>query len=172
MQRFPNEAPTPQAATLHEVIRYYVNENERRAEESVEGLTADQVNHDPGHGAWSIGQLLKHQYDLIGMVTEALRIGSTKNLEVLDIGGEGDWNLDHLMAARRTLAECFFEVFNSMETEELMGLQPDANPPRWAEWPILMRILRPILDIATHIGQVNYARRQLGNPVGSGSGKR
>ena len=86
MQQFANEAPTPQAATLHEVIRYYVNENERRALESTDGLAAEQVNHDPGQGAWSIGQLLKHQNDLIQLVTETLRLGSTKDLELPDIG--------------------------------------------------------------------------------------
>ena len=172
MRQFPNEAPTPQAATLHEVIRYYVNENERRAAESAAGLTPDEVNSDPGHGAWGIGQLVKHQNDLVGMVTETLKPGSTKDLALPDVGTTGDWNLENLMAARRQLTERFFEVFESVTPEDLMGVQPEAYPPRWAEWPILMRILRPILDIATHIGQVNYARRQLGNPVGSSGAKR
>lgn len=163
---FPNEAITPQDATAHEVIRYYVRENERRAAESAAGLTAEQVNNDPGNGAWSIGGLLKHQNDLLRMLAESIEAGCTKDLGLPDIGAEGNWNLDALMDARAILAARFFDIFGALDNAALMELRPDAYPPRWAEWPLLMRLLRPILDIATHVGQVNYARRQLGNPVG------
>jgi len=112
------------------------------------------------------GRLLTHLNHLIRLVTEPIQAGSTQSLDLPDIGGEGTWNLDAIMEARQQLAARFFEVFDALDEPALMERRPDAYPPRWAEWPLLMRMLRPILDIATHIGQVNYARRQLGNPVG------
>lgn len=83
---FPNEAQTPTAATFREATLYYFRENERRAAQSVNGLTAENVNHDPGHGSWSIGMLLKHQLDLIGLITNNLQPGSTKDFAAPDIG--------------------------------------------------------------------------------------
>ena len=41
-----------------------------------------------------------------------------------------------------------------------------APPDSWGAWPILMRILRPLAGLAAHTDQVNYARRQVGRPVG------
>ena len=165
---FPNEAPTPTEASFHEVIRYFFNENERRAEESVDGLSADEVNHDPGHGAWSIGMLLKHQVQLIYLMTNNLQPGSADDVPASDMGSEGAWNLENLMAYRKALGERFLQVFNGLPQEEFMTTRPGVYPDRWGEWPALMRMLRPLLDISTHVGQVNYARRQLDNPVNSG----
>ena len=162
---FPNEAQTPTAATFHEVIYYYFRENERRAAQSMDGLTVENLNHDPGHGSWSIGMLLKHQLDLIGLITNNLRPGSTNDIEAPDIGEEGNWKLETIMAYRKLLAARFFKVFDSLSEDEFLETRPGVYPPNWEEWPVIMRMLRPLLDIATHIGQVNYARRQLDNPV-------
>ncbi len=167
MKNFPHEAPTPSEATFSETICYFHNENERRAAESVAGLTAAEVNHDPGHGAWSIGALLKHQLDLLNLITNTLKPGSTGDVPAPELGTEGDWNLDAIMTYRHTLADRFMEVFDAMAPEEFMETRPEAYPPRWGEWPVMMRMLRPLLDMSTHIGQVNYARRQLDNPVNS-----
>ena len=57
------------------------------------------------------------------------------------------------------------EVFARMTPEGLMEKRPNLHPESWADWPVFMRFLRPLIDYATHIGQVNYARRQLGKPV-------
>lgn len=162
---FPNQAQTPTAATFAEVIFYYFRENERRAEQSTDGLTIENVNYDPGHGSWSIGMLLKHQLDLIGLITNNLNPGSIDDIEAPDIGEEGNWNLEAMTAHRKVLSARFFEVFDSLSDSEFMETRPGVYPPGWEEWPVTMRMLRPLLDIATHIGQVNYARRQLDNPV-------
>ena len=166
---FPNEAPTPTAATFHEVVHYFFNENERRAAESVDGLRESDVNHDPGHGAWSIGMILKHQVQLIGLMTNNLKPGSVEHLEAPDLGSEGAWNLENLLSYRKDLADRFIEVFDSLPEEEFMTTRPGVYPPHWEEWPALMRMLRPLLDMSTHIGQVNYARRQRDNPINSGT---
>lgn len=163
---FPNEAPTPTNASFAEVIRYYFNENERRAAESMEGLCLADLNHDPGHGAWSIGMLLKHQLDLINLINNNLKPGSGQDSAVPDIGREGSWDLEAITAYRSHLSKRFFEIFDGMQEDEFMATRPGVYPPHWEEWPVLMRMLRPLLDIATHIGQVNYARRQLDNPIG------
>ena len=167
MKNFTNQAPTPLEASFTEVIHYFHNENERRAAESVAGLTDEQVNHDPGHGAWSIGALLKHQLDLLNLICNNLKPGSTEDLPTPHIGQEGSWNLDAINAHRNDLAKRFMQVFDAMAPEEFMETRPDVYPPHWEEWPALMRMLRPLLDISTHIGQVNYARRQCDNPVNS-----
>jgi len=54
-----------------------------------------------------------------------------------------------------------------MSDESTPRFPGEAPPPdSWGEWSLLMRILRHLADLATHIGQINYARRQLGRPVG------
>lgn len=164
----PNEAPTPTDASFHEVVHYFFNENERRADESVDGLRESDVNHDPGHGAWSIGMLLKHQAQLIYLMTNNLKPGSADDVAAPDLGSEGAWNLENLIAHRKALGARYLEVFDSLPLEEFMTTRPGVHPDRWGEWPALMRMLRPLLDISTHIGQVNYARRQLDNPINSG----
>ena len=162
---FSNEAQTPTTASFRETVYYFFRENERRAAQSTNGLTIENVNHDPGHGSWSIGMLIKHQLDLIGLMANNLLPGSTKDIEALEIGEEGNWNLSEMLAHRAVLSECFLQVFDALSEEEFMDTRPGVYPPHWEEWPVLMRMLRPLLDISTHIGQVNYARRQLGNPI-------
>lgn len=165
---FPDQAPTPSAATFREVIIYYFNENERRAAESMDGLRTEDLIFEPGHGSWSIGMLLKHQLDLINLINNNLQPGSTEDITVPDIGGAENWHLEAIRAYRADLSARFFEVFDRLEGEAFMETRPGVYPPHWEEWPVLMRMLRPLLDIATHIGQVNYARRQLDNPIGQG----
>ena len=70
-----------------------------------------------------------------------------------------------MLEYREQLNERFRKVLPGITTDQLMQKRPDMPPTAWAEWPILMRILRPLTDLATHTGQVNYARRQLGKPV-------
>lgn len=166
-RQFQGEAETPAAPTFDEVIRYYINETERRAAESVAGLSNHELNTDPGHGAWSIGQLLNHQLQLLRLITENLKPGSTSDIPKPNIGQEGEWDLDAILAHRAVLSRRLREVFDATPLDEFMKTRPGLRPERWAEWPMLMRILRPLIDIATHVGQVNYARRQLDCPVGS-----
>jgi hypothetical protein len=164
-KQFPGEAPTPQAATLHDALRYQFNETARRSIHSTDGLTNADCNADPGHGAWSVGMILKHHTHLIRFMIDTLRKDGSADLIRPDIGVEGDWNLANLCAWRETLNERWLEVFNATDADALMATRPDLPPEPWAEWPVLMRMLRPLTDIATHVGQVNYARRQLGMPV-------
>jgi hypothetical protein len=81
-----------------------------------------------------------------------------------EIGKEGDWHLAAILPYRETLNERFRQVFAAASDETLMSRRPELFPEEWAEFPVLMRVLRPLTDIATHVGQVNYARRQLGKP--------
>ena len=164
---FPHEAQTPTGATFTETVHYYFRENERRSTQSTNGLTPENLNHDPGHGSWSIGMLLKHQLDVMGLMIENLKPGSTTDLGKPEIGSEGQWNLDGILTHRAALSERFFEVFDAMDEDEFLEKRPGVYPPHWEEWPVIMRMLRPLLDIATHVGQVNYARRQLDNPISS-----
>ena len=163
---FPGQAPTPQAATFEETLNYFFNENEVRAAQSVAGLEDADLNADPGQEAWSIGELLQHQLHLIRMMCENMEPDSTSNLGKLEIGEKGNWSLSAITDTRSVYAQRFHEVFERMTPEKFMATRPGVHPKFWAEWPALMRVLRPLLDISTHIGQVNYARRQLGKPVG------
>jgi len=86
-------------------------------------------------------------------------------LAAFNTGEEGNWKLEAMITHRKVLSARFFEVFDSLSPDEFMETRPGVYPPGWGEWPLIMRMLRPLLDIATHIGQVNYARRQLDNPV-------
>jgi hypothetical protein len=165
LDRYEHEASTPAAPALHETIRYVFDETQRRAYHSTKGLTAEDLSHEPGHGAWSIGAILHHQLRLVRFITHTLEPGSVEDLPLPDIGQDGRWNPAAIVAYREVLAERFREVFARVSDETLMGARPDVPPPGWADWPVLMRILRPLTDLATHVGQVNYARRQLGKPV-------
>jgi hypothetical protein len=73
--------------------------------------------------------------------------------------------LEVIVAERERLWDLLESVFRRMTPEGLMEKRPNLHPERWAEWPVFMRFMRPLIDYATHIGQVNYARRQLGKPV-------
>lgn len=164
--RYRDEAPAPQAATLHETVRYQFDETQRRAFHSTDGLTDADLSVDPGNGAWSIGQILKHQLFLVRFITETLKPGSTDDIPKENFGPDGAWDLAGMCGHREVLNERCREVFSATPPDALLEKRPDMPPEQWADWPVLMRIQRPIVDIATHVGQVNYARRQLGKPVG------
>ena len=131
----------------------------------VKDLTNADINHIPEHGAMTIGKLLNHQNNLIRMMTETLRAGATADLPAADAGEEGAWKVAGLMAARLALAGRFRETLRATPESEFMKKRPDAPPVKWAEWPVLMRVLRPLVDMSHHTGQVAYARRQMGKPV-------
>jgi hypothetical protein len=166
-ERYAREAPAPAAPTLHETVRYLFDELQRRAYHSTLGLTDEDLNVDPGHGAWTIGRILQHQLFLVQFMTEKLRRGSTQDLPQYSPHPQGPLLLDTILEQRETLGERFQSVFAEIAPESLMKKCPEMPPDGWAEWPALMRILRPLTDLATHVGQVNYARRQLGKPLGS-----
>lgn len=167
IQRYGREAEPPKEASLQETLRYLVDETQRRAYESTKGLTNDELSHDPGQGAWSIGQILNHQLYLMRMVTEFLEPGSTKDIPKSDLGQDGNWDLAAIESHRETLTERLLTVLHRTPPEVFMETRPNMRPDHWADWPVLMRFMRPVIDIATHTGQVNYARRQLGVPVGT-----
>ena len=164
--KYEHEAPAPEAASWRETIRYLSDETARRAYHSTDGLTDADINVDMGHGAFTIGEILKHQLDLVRFMTETLERHSTKDLPKMEVGEKGAHRLDAIVAFREVLHERFGEVLARTTDETLMGLCPQMPPKGWAEWPVLMRILRPLTDNATHVGQVNYVRRQLDKPVG------
>lgn len=166
-EKYEREAPAPAAPTMREAIRYIFDEIERRSWQSVKGLTDADLNEDPGERAMSIGANLHHQLGLIRFLIYTMDPKGTEDLPLLSsIGEKGDWHLAPILAYRETLCARFHRVFTEITDDALMGRRPDLFPTQWAEWPVLMRILRPLVDRATHVGQVNYARRQLGKPVG------
>ncbi len=164
-ERYAGEAPTPSAADFDETFAYFFNEQRRRAYNSTDGLTDDDLSHLPGHGGWSIGQILAHQLHLLRFMAETLEPGSTSALPATEIGAEGDWNVGAIIEERERLWDHLAEVFARMTPEGFMEKRPGFPPEHWADWPVFMRFLRPLIDYATHIGQVNYARRQLDKPV-------
>jgi hypothetical protein len=163
--RYDGEAPAPTATTTLETIRYIFDEIQRRAWYSTKGLDDAQLNHDPGHGAMSIGALLHHQLQLVRFLIYPLDADAFAALPIPpEVGSEGKWRLQAILPFREKLNETFRRVFAAATDEALLAKRPDLFPPEWAEFPVLMRLSRPLVDIATHVGQVNYARRQLGNP--------
>lgn len=148
------------------MLRYSWDEIARRWYHSTDGLTNEDLSHDPGAGAWSIGEIVKHMFVLQVMVIESLEPGSGRGVERPDIGEPGAWNLDAMWAYRESLNETFREVWARTAPETLMEKRPGMQPDKWEDWPVAMRMMRPFIDMATHVGQINYARRQLGKPVG------
>ena len=165
-ERYLPEAPAPTEASLHETLRYLFDETQRRMYVSTEGLSDGDLSVDPGHGAMSIGGIVNHQLRLVRFMTETLKPGSTEDLPDADIGGPGAWWLDAIKKQRETLNQRFREVLASLPEPAFMEKRDGMPPGQWAEWPVLMRLLRPMADLAHHAGQVSYARRQLGKPVG------
>ena len=166
LDRYEKEAAAPSAATLFEAVRFQFDEIQRRAYHSTKGLTAEQVDHDPGQGSWSIGAILAHQIRLVTFFTNTLQPGSVEQLPAGSLGADGHYDLEAILVHRERLNEKFRQVWAGITESALMEKRPDLPPAPWADWPVLMRLLRPLTDLATHVGQVNYIRRQLGNPVG------
>jgi len=164
-KRYSGEAPTPTAANFDESFAYFFNEQRRRAYNSTDGLTDDDLNVEPGNGGWSIGQILAHQLYLLQLMAENLEPGSTSALFGSQIGEAGSWNLAAIVKEREQHWDLLTAVFSRTTPDGLMEKSPNLRPESWVEWPVFMRFLRPLIDYATHIGQVNYARRQLGKPV-------
>jgi hypothetical protein len=169
-ERYQKEAPAPAAATMRETIRYVFDEIQRRAWHSTEGLVDADLNHDPGHGAMTIGAILHHQLRLVRFYIYNLDPLALEDIPIPpEVGSEGDWHAAGFVAYREEVAERFRQVFAAATDGALMAKRPDLRGPEgWEEWPVAMRILRPLTDLATHVGQVNYARRRLGKPVGRG----
>ncbi len=165
LRRYETEAPVPTSATAHETIRYLFDEAQRRAYHATKGLDDILVNTELGQGTWSIGSIVHHQLNLVRFITQTLEPGSLMDLPMPDeVGRPGAWRLEPLLAYREALAVRFREVIERTPVEALM--EKRALPPEsWAEWPVLMRVLRPLLDLGSHTGQINYARRLLGTPV-------
>ena len=166
LNRYEAEAGAPAEPTLREAVRFLFDEIARRAYQSTKGLTDEQIRHDPGGGSWSIGAILGHQLRLVAFITNFLRPGSVEPPPPGAICQEGHLDFESFLRERERLNEKFREIWAAVDDATLMGTRPEMPPAHWAEWPVLMRCLRPLTDLATHVGQVNYLRRQLGNPVG------
>ncbi len=165
-ERYQSEAPAPAAATLRETVRFVFDEIQRRAWHSTDGLTDADLNHDPGHGAFTIGDILHHQLGLVRFYIYNLDATALEDLPIPpEVGSKGDWHLAGIIPYRERLAMKFRKVFADASDEYLMSKRPDLRPEAWADFPVIMRLMRPLADLATHVGQVNYARRQLGKPV-------
>lgn len=164
-ERYADFAPSPTEAGLHETIRYLFDEIQFRAFHSTDGLTDDDINVDPGHGGWSIAEILRHQVLLTQFVLDTLKPGCTEDLPQFDFGKKGARKLAPILEFREVLAEKFREVIPTLTPEGLMETRPETPPPDWSAFPVLQRLLRPLADLAGHTGQINYARRQLDKPV-------
>ncbi len=167
-ERYQREAPVPTAPTMRETIRYVFDEIQRRAWHSTDGLVDADLNHDPGNGAMTIGAILHHQLLLVRFYIYNLDPGVLEEMPIPpEVGSEGDWHIAGFIPYREKLAERFRRALAASTDEAWMAKRPDLRAPEgWEDWPVLMRVLRPLTDLATHVGQVNYARRQLGKPVG------
>jgi hypothetical protein len=166
-ERYRDEAPAPGAATMRETIRYIFDEIQRRAWHSTDGLTDADLNHDPGFGAMSIGAILHHQLRLVRFYIYNLDPKALEDIPIPpEVGSEGNWHVAGFVGYREVVAERFRRTFAAATEDGLMAKRPDLRGPAgWEDWPVLMRILRPLTDLATHVGQINYARRRLGKPV-------
>ncbi len=164
-ERYAGEAVAPSAGTLHEMLRYAWDDIARRWYHSTDGLTKEDFSHDPGAGAMSIGEIFRHQLMLQTLIIENIEPGASGSVEHGDLGEPGAWYLDALFEYREGLNDCFREVWSRVTPERLMEKRPGLPPEKWAEWPAAMRMMRPFVDLATHVGQINYARRQMGKPV-------
>ena len=164
--RYGQEAPAPRDSDVKETIRYTFDEIQRRAYHSTQGLDDTDINCAPGKGAWSIGQILDHQLFLVRFMIKTLAPDAIGDIAPYKPGPAGSHNLAEIAGEREALNERFRAVWQSTPETALMERRPGLPPSTWADWPILMRLLRPLTDIATHVGQVNYVRRQLGKPVG------
>lgn len=153
------------SATMHGTVDYLFEEIARRSFQSTRGLTAADLDVDPGHGAMTIGELIKHEHQLLRVILENLRPGASKEVARFEIGGPGGWDFDQMLAYREALNDKFREVWPTVTADALLERRPSMPPQAWEAWPVLMRFMRPLIDLATHVGQINYARRQLGNPV-------
>jgi hypothetical protein len=164
-QRYAGEAPAPAEASMGEALLYAFNETARRAYHSTDGLDAADFDLDPGAGAMSIGELQRHQAFLLRLMIETVEPGASGAVPKAAIGEPGAWDVEAFAVQREALNEQFRAVWSRCNYESLMEKRPGQPPDHWAEWPALMRLMRPMVDVATHVGQVNYARRQLGKPV-------
>lgn len=164
-EKYSGEAPTPEAPTYEAAFAYFFNEMRRRSFNSTDALRDEDLSVDPGHGSWSIGEILKHQLHLLRFMAETLEEGASTTVEKTDIGTRDGWNLQAMIAERELLWDHLADVFARATPISMMGKRQGLPPERWADWPVFMRFMRPLIDYATHIGQVNYARRQLGKPV-------
>ncbi len=164
ISRYEIEAPAPAGITMHETIRYLFDEALRRVYHASKGLDDRLINEDLGHGAMTIGAILQHQLRLIRFITLTIEPGSLDDLPSPDFGPEGSWHFEPMLEHREVLAERFRTVL--ARAPESAFLERRTLPPEpWKEWPVLMRVLRPLTDFSTHTGQVNYIRRLLGKPV-------
>lgn len=166
LERYEREADPPAETTLRETVRFLFDEIQRRAYQSTKGLTLEQVNFQPDQGGWSIGEILGHQLRLVAFITNTLKPGSITPPAQAELGEPGNWDLEKILRIREEEAERFRQVWAELDESILSGLRPDLPPQAWAGWTIHQRFLRPLTDLATHVGQINYIRRQLGNPVG------
>lgn len=164
-ERYATYAPSPTEATVIETIRYLFDETQYRAYHSTDGLNDEDINVDPGHGSWPIGEILRHQVLLTQFILETMKQGCTEDLPRFDFGKRGARKLAPMLEFRELLNQRFRATLAEMTPGGLMATRPDSPPDDWKDWPVLQRLLRPLTDIAGHTGQINYARRQLDKPV-------
>jgi len=163
--RYAGPPPNPAQASLHTLVAYAHDEIARRWYHATSGLDQDDFNAEPGNDAWTIGEIYKHQLYLMVMIIENITPGEGKAVPRPDIGEPGAWDIEAMHAYREELNEKFRHIWANTNPDTLMEKRPDMRPEHWADWPVLTRFMRPLIDVATHIGQINYARRQLGKPV-------
>ena len=166
LARYESETTPPADLSQKETVRFLFDEIQRRAYHSTKGLTAEQVNHTPAPGSWCIGEILGHQLRLVAFFTNFVRPGTLVPPAPESLGEPGRWELEAILEIRERQNEAFRRVWSEVGEAELLGKRPDMPPPAWAEWTVIQRLLRPLTDLSTHVGQVNYIRRLLGNPVG------
>lgn len=168
---YTREAASPQEAGTKAAISWLFRDAQRRGYWSTYGLTDEDINHDFGQGARTIGAIVEHQIGLIRFMVAHLNPDAAKQMRMDGLAApETDprrFRLDSLVERRQAFGERFLEELTAFPQQRWLE-KPTisfAKLPEWEKWPILQRVLRPLDDYATHVGQVYYARRLLGKPL-------
>ena len=174
---YTREAASPQEVGTKAVISWLFRDAQRRAYWSTYGLTDEDINHDFGRGTRTIGAIVAHQIGLIRFMVAHLNPDAAAQMTADTLHpaeGLADpdtdplrFRLDSLVERRQTFGARFLEELNAFPEARWMEKPAISfvELPAWEKWPILQRVLRPLDDYATHVGQVYYARRLLGKPL-------
>lgn len=169
--QYTHEAVSPQEPGTKAVISWLFRDAQRRAYWSTYGLTDEDINHDFGQGARTIGAIVAHQIGLIRFMVAHLNPDAAKQMTMDGLANPETsprrFRLDALVERRQGFGERFLQELNAFPEQRWMEKPAIsfAKLPEWKKWPVLQRVLRPLDDYATHVGQVCYVRRLLGEPL-------
>jgi len=166
--KYAGEASAPTGHTARDLVRYAFCEEMRRLYHAARGLGDEDLNAAMPNGANSVGWILAHINGLIRFMAEPIAPGQMAaagldESRCVEQREGGPWYCAGPLAeTRERLAERFLAILDRTPDDRWLARVPEMPPPAWADWPVLMRVGRPLVDLATHVGQVSYLRRVLG----------